>query len=60
MLDATTLARLMYNAYGDKADWKAFGGSPMPTWDQLVENSPQIVERWEAAAQAALDVFSNP
>lgn len=52
-MDTMTLAQVMYEAYGEKAEWKAFGGTPMPTWAQLQENSPQIVERWVAAAEAA-------
>jgi hypothetical protein len=55
MIDIVELAKIMYTAYGDKADWKAFGGTPMPQWDALPAN---IVERWEASATAAIDALT--
>jgi hypothetical protein len=43
------LAKIGYQAYGDKAEWKNYQGNPMPTWDALPEN---IKTYWVAAAQA--------
>ncbi|OPZ37796.1 MAG: hypothetical protein BWY99_01800 [Synergistetes bacterium ADurb.BinA166] len=43
------LAQDGYEAYGAAAEWKAWDGKPMPTWDEL---RPDIVMKWEAAARA--------
>ena len=43
------LAKLGYQAYGDKADWKNYQGLPMPTWETLPEN---IKTYWIAAVTA--------
>lgn len=43
------LAKIGYQAYGDKADWKNYQGFPMPTWENLPEN---IKGYWIAVATA--------
>lgn len=45
----TDLAKLAYQAYGDKAEWKNYAGDPMPRWDDLGD---VIQDRWCAAAEA--------
>ena len=41
----TELAQVLYEAYGDKANWKNYAGLPMPTWNDLPDN---IKSYWEA------------
>lgn len=43
------LAKIGYQAYGDKAEWKNYQGLPMPTWEALPEN---IKSYWVEAATA--------
>jgi hypothetical protein len=50
------LAQIAYQAYGDKAGWKAFHGDPMPTWQSL---PPHIQERWIAAMDAIIASFEK-
>lgn len=45
------LARIGYEAYGDKAEWKNFSGDKMPSWDEVPEH---IKEKWEAAVSAVV------
>lgn len=45
----TYLARLGYEAYGNKANWKNYQGNPMPIWEDLPDN---IKEYWKANAMA--------
>jgi hypothetical protein len=51
-LNIPSLARVGYEAYGAKADWKAWDGKPMPQWEEL---RPDIKEKWEAAAEAIIN-----
>lgn len=46
------LAKIGYQAYGDKADWKNYQGLPMPAWDDLPEN---IKIYWQAAVKAIVE-----
>lgn len=48
--------QLGYDAYGAKADWKAYDGNPMPRWDVLPLH---IQERWAAAANAIHDAVAD-
>lgn len=43
------LARIGYNAYGDKAEWKNYAGDPMPQWEELPQH---IRDKWRSAAKA--------
>lgn len=43
------LARIGYEAYGDRADWKAHDGEPMPRWDDLPQH---VRDRWMVATGA--------
>lgn len=53
----TDLAKLAYQAYGDRAEWKNFAGDPMPRWDDLGD---RIQGCWEAAAEAVYAVVGPP
>lgn len=44
-----TYGQIGYEAYGDKAEWKAFNGQPMPTWAEVRQD---IKDKWEHAAEA--------
>lgn len=48
------LAQIAYEAYGNARGWVVFDGSPMPQWD---EQSPELKEAWDAAAQAVARTF---
>ena len=43
------LAKVGYDAYGAKAEWKAYNGQPMPQWDELPQH---IRDKWRSAAKA--------
>lgn len=43
------LARIGYDAYGDRAEWKNYEGKPMPQWDELPQH---IRDKWRSAAKA--------
>ena len=47
----TDLAKAGYEAYGEEAEWKAYNGSPMPTWDEL---RPDIHRKWKVATAAVV------
>jgi hypothetical protein len=42
-------AVVLYQAYGDSADWRNFRGDAMPTWPNLPDTTK---EHWRAAAEA--------
>lgn len=49
-------ARVAYDAYGDKAEWKNYLGKPMPAWDELPENTRSY---WVASVRAILKLVSE-
>jgi hypothetical protein len=51
-MNIEALARIGYEAYGKKADWKAYDGKPMPQWHELPQH---IRDKWMAATEAILD-----
>jgi len=51
-MNIEALARIGYEAYGAKADWKAYDGKPMPQWVELPQH---IRDKWMAATEAILD-----
>jgi hypothetical protein len=53
---AKALGRIGYEAYGREADWKAYNGEPMPTWDDLPDH---IHRKWSAAAKGILDAIAD-
>jgi len=50
-MEIMNLACDMYQAYGNKANWKNHQGEPMPQWSELPEN---IRSYWGAAAACAM------
>ncbi len=55
--DATRqLARVGYEAYGHRAEWKNYAGDPMPQWEVL---RPDIIEKWCAAVEAIADALAD-
>lgn len=63
--DVADLARVMFNAYGEHAEWKSWDGRPMPKWskddwpsgtpdDDRREINDAVRSHWIAAAAAAL------
>jgi hypothetical protein len=48
------LGKVAYDAYGESRGWKVYNGDAMPTWD---EQSPELREAWDAAAQAVAAVL---
>jgi hypothetical protein len=44
------LAKIMWDAYSQKAGGKTFDGKPLPTWEELGEDRQSC---WSAAADAA-------
>lgn len=54
--DDLALARSMFDAYGDHADWKAWDGRPMPQWSEV---NDAVRSHWVASAQRAAS-FARP
>ncbi len=50
MSDREPVARLLYRAYGESAEWKNYRGDPMPEWDELPD---AIREHWSAVADCS-------
>lgn len=50
------LGKVAYDAYGDSRGWKVVGGGTMPQWD---EQSPELREAWQAAADAVAAVMTS-
>lgn len=44
------LAKIMWDAYSQKAGGKTFDGKPLPTWDELGDERQSC---WVATAEAA-------
>jgi hypothetical protein len=44
-------AKLAFNAYGDKANWKTWNNLPMPQWNEVGE---EVQSRWIAAVKAVI------
>lgn len=49
------LAKIAYEAYGRRTDFKNYQGLPMPKWDNL---TPTIRDAWNEAAAAVIN--ANP
>lgn len=50
-------AELLYNAYGDDAEWQTWDGRPMPDWQDL---SPAVQRHWRAVQAAAFLLLQRP
>ena len=50
-MDQYHFARIAYNAYCEKRQWKSVRGDPLPTFDA---QSLELKEAWQAAADAVL------
>ncbi len=50
MSENRTLGQVGFDAYGDRAGWKAYNDAPMPRWDDNLR--PDIKDKWEVAAAA--------
>lgn len=46
------LAKIAFDAYGEKAEWKTWDKRDMPQWNEVGE---AIQERWVAAIRAVLE-----
>lgn len=55
-MDAFTLARVAYHAYGNAVDWKNYQRLPMPAWEHLTE---PIQIAWQQAAGAVHEYVST-
>jgi hypothetical protein len=61
MLDTNSVASELYTAYCNGVGWKSFNGNALPSWENLVldESKSKIVAAWLAAAQRAIDLFTE-
>lgn len=50
------LAKVVYNAYGNHADWRNYQGNPMPKWEEL---PVPIAMHWIAAMQAIFVTYPS-
>ena len=51
-----SLARQIFDAYGDEAGWVTYDGKTMPQWDDVGD---VVRSRWAAAASKAIDVLRH-
>jgi hypothetical protein len=51
------LAEVAYQAYGDAVSWRNFIGAPMPTWQDLPDDTRTA---WVAAAAAVAAHLADP
>lgn len=55
-LQMIELGKVAYDAYGKARGWVVFNGDPMPAWE---EQSPELREAWDAAAQAVAAEYGD-
>jgi hypothetical protein len=48
-----TYGQVGFEAYGDRANWTAWDGKPMPKWDDALR--ADIKEKWEVAGKAIVE-----
>jgi hypothetical protein len=49
-------AKIAYEAYAERQDWKNYQGNPIPTWDVVRQD---IKDAWGAAVRVVLDVWEH-
>lgn len=54
-MNNTELAQVLYEAYGDKANWKTYNNTTMDTWLDVRED---IKDKWVAVAVKAREVLN--
>lgn len=54
-----TLGKIAYEAYCQTRQWKSFDDKLLPSWDQMVHDSPHIANAWECAANAVAAHLAN-
>lgn len=51
-----SLAELLFNAYGDHCDWRAWDGRPMPSWSGI---NDAVRSHWVAVAVRARELLTT-
>jgi hypothetical protein len=51
-------AKRLFEVYGDHCGWKAWDGSPMRTWEQLLNMKSAVCTHWYAVARYVLNDVS--
>lgn len=56
-VDLDEAGNVLYDAYCDHRDWKAFNGDKLPTWEQV---DADIRQGWMKAGEALIKHFFLP